>query len=111
MQYDPVIKRALRDAQDILWANLPPTHDDGPVFALRKIMRAPAVQEAIEKANDTALCFVLRAVNRIVSDEDQAHRTTISRLWDILDDPELNRTLGIKQNSRVMFGRKKPPAR
>jgi hypothetical protein len=40
---------------------------------------------------------VLRAVNRILSDEDQPN-TTINRLWDILDQPELNRAL--RQNSR-----------
>ena len=33
---------------------------------------------------------MLRAVNRILSDEDQPN-TTINRLWDILDQPELNR--------------------
>jgi hypothetical protein len=39
----------------------------------------------------TALCFVLRAVNRILSDKDQPDRVTISRLWEVLDEPELNR--------------------
>jgi hypothetical protein len=61
--------------------------------------------------NDTALCFVLRAVNRILSDDDQQDRTTINRLWDVLDEPELsliaswvlNRALGIKQNSRMIL--------
>jgi hypothetical protein len=55
-----------------------------------------------------ALCFVLRAVNRILSDEDQPN-TTISRLWEVLDEPELNRAL--RQNSRMILGQKKPPAR
>jgi hypothetical protein len=50
----------------------------------------------LEHGNDTALCFVLRAVNRILSDDDQPNRTTINRLWDVLDEPELNRALGIK---------------
>jgi hypothetical protein len=35
---------------------------------------------------------------------------TISRLWEVLDEPELNRALGIRQNSRMILGRKKPPA-
>src|SRR5260370_11666729 len=52
-------------------------------------------------------CFVLRAVNRILSDEDQPN-TTINRLWDVLDQPELNRAL--RQNSRMILGQKKPPA-
>jgi hypothetical protein len=66
------------------------------------------VHQALERGNDTALCFVLRAVNRILSDEDQPN-TTISRLWDVLDEPELNRALG--QNSRMILGQKKPRAR
>src|SRR5262249_46875589 len=56
-------------------------------------VRTPQVHQALERGNDTALCFVLRAVNRNLSDEDQPN-TTINRLWDVLDEPELNRALG-----------------
>jgi hypothetical protein len=59
----------------------------------------------LERGNDTALCFVLRAVNRILSNDDQPDRAKINRLWDVLDEPEFNRALGVKQNM------KKPPAR
>ena len=52
---------------------------------------------------------LLRAVNRILSDKDQPDRVTISRLWEVLDEPELKRALGIEQTSRTMLGRKKPP--
>jgi hypothetical protein len=113
MQYDRVIEQALREAQDLLWANLPPTQnlsDERAVVCLRAAIGAARVQEAIEHGNDTALSFVLRAANRILS-EKQANRATIIHLWDILDAPEVNRALGIKQNSRMMIGRKKPPAR
>jgi hypothetical protein len=99
MQYDLVIKRTLRDAQGILRANLPPARnlsDDQAVKSLRAIVRTTQVQQALEHGSDTALCFVLRAVNRILSDEDQPNRTTINRLWEVLDEPELNRALGIK---------------
>ena len=67
------------------------------------------MHQALERGNDTALCFVLRAVNRILSDKDQPDRVTISRLWEVLDEPERNRALG--QNSRMILGQKKPPAR
>jgi hypothetical protein len=99
MQYDLVIKRTLRDAQGILRANLPPARnlsDDQAVKSLRAIVRTTQVQQALEHGSDTALCFVLRAVNRILSDDDQQDRTTVNRLWDVLDEPELNRVLGIK---------------
>src|SRR6266436_7230763 len=108
-----VIKRTLREAQGILWANLPPASnlpDAQAVKSLRALIRTPQGQQVLERGNDTALCFVLRAVNRILSDKDQPDRVTISRLWEVLDEPELNRTLGIRQNSRMILGRKKPPA-
>jgi hypothetical protein len=108
MQYDRLIERTLRDAQGILRANLPPAKnlpDDQAVQSLRAIVRTPQVREALERGNDTALCFVLRAVNRILSDDDQPDRSTINRLWDVLDEPELKRAMGVQQNM------KKPPAR
>ena len=74
----------------------------GPSYARLKCIRA------LERGNDTALCFVLRAVNRILSDEDQPN-TTIDQLWDVLDQPELNRAL--RQNSRMILGQNKPPTR
>jgi len=113
MQYDLVIKRTLREAQGMLWANLPPASnlpDAQAVKSLRALIRTPQGQQVLERGNDTALCFVLRAVNRILSDKDQPDRVTISRLWEVLDEPELNRALGIRQNSRMILGRKKPPA-
>ena len=112
MQYDLVIKRTLREAQGILWANLPPASnlpDAQAVKSLRALIRTPQGQQVLERGNDTALCFVLRAVNRILSDKDQPDRVTISRLWEVLDEPELNRALG--QNSSMILGQKKPPAR
>ena len=111
MQYDLVIKRTLREAQGILWANLPPASnlpDAQAVKSLRALVRAPQVHQALERGNDTALCFVLRAVNRILSDEDQPN-TTINQDWDVLDQPELNSDL--RQNSRMTLWQKKPPAR
>ena len=108
MQYDLPIKRTLRDAQGILRANLPPAKnlpDNQAVQSLRAIVRTPLVRVVLEKGHDTALCFVLRAVNRILSDDDQPDRTKINRLWDVLDEPKFNRALGVQQNM------KKPPAR
>ncbi len=108
MQYDLLIERTLRDAQGILRANLPPAKnlpDDQAVQSLRAIVRTLQVREVLERGNDTALCFALRAVNRILSSDDQPDRAKINRLWDVLDEPEFNRALGVQQNT------KKPPAR
>jgi hypothetical protein len=108
MQYDLLIERTLKEAQGILRANLPPAKnlpDDEAVQSLRAIVRTPHVRGALERGNDTALCFVLRAVNRILSDDDQPDRTTISRLWDVLDKLESTRAHHFQRNM------KKPPAR
>ena len=108
MQHDRLIERTFRDIQSILRANLPPAKnlpDNQAVQSLRAIVRSPQVREVLERGNDTALCFVLRAVNRILSDDGQPDRMTINRLWDVLDEPEFNRALGAQQNM------KKPPAR
>ena len=108
MQYDRLIERTLRDAQSILRANLPPAKnlpDDQAVQSLGAIVRSPQVREVLERGHETALCFVLRAVSRILSDDGQLDRMTINRLWDVLDEPEFNRALGSQQ---IM---KKPPTR
>src|SRR6516225_3081884 len=85
-----------------------PSPDAQAVKSLRALVRAPQVHQALERGNATALFFVLRAVNCILSHEDQPN-TTINRLWEVLDQPELNRAL--RQNSRMILGQKKPPAR
>src|SRR6516162_708194 len=74
MQYDLIIKQTLREAQGMLRANLPPARnlpDAQAVKSLRALIRTPQVHQALKRGNDTALCFALRAVNRILSDEGQ----------------------------------------
>src|SRR6266481_8422499 len=98
MQYDLVIKRTLREAQGILWANLPPASnlpDAQAVKSLRALIRTPQGQQVLERGNDTALCFVLRAVNRILSNDDLPDGAKINRLSDVLGEPEFNRALGV----------------
>src|SRR6516225_5407363 len=65
MQYDLVIKRTLREAQGMLWANLPPASnlpDAQAVKSLRALVRTPQVHQALKRGNDTAL--LLRAPRR-----------------------------------------------
>src|SRR5262245_64420788 len=112
MQYDLVIKRTLRNAQSILWANLPPASnlpDAQAVKSLRSLVRTPQGQPVLERSNDTALCFVLRAVNHILSDKDQPDRVTINRLWQALDGPDRKCTLGMEEASRPTPGRDTTP--
>jgi hypothetical protein len=85
---------ALKAAQDILWANLPPSNnlaDEAAVQAIRNIVRSPAVKSEIKRGSDTAPTFVLRATNQIVSDQFRAPADTITLLWGVLDQPYLNK--------------------
>ena len=101
MQHDRLIERTLRDAQSILRANLPPAknlRDHQAMQSLRAIVRTPQDREVLWRGHDTALCFVLRALNRILSEDNRPDRATINRLWNVLDEPEFNRALSAQQN-------------
>jgi hypothetical protein len=113
MQYDGVIERALQDIQDLLWMVYPPPGidltDENAIDCLREIIVVPEVQRAIERGNDTAMSFVLRGVNRILSETELPPTAMLLLLWANMDDAKLNQSLGLKKNPRLM--RKKPPAR
>src|SRR5262249_52375729 len=104
MSSDRVIIHAIKVAKDRLGQNLPPTHnltDAATVMRFRELVRSQAIRSALERSSDTLLAFSLRAVERVVSDQSRTNRETINRLWDVLDDPHLNRALGLPQNSRT----------
>src|SRR5215831_11611172 len=106
MKSDRVIESAIRAAQNLLWQNLPPTHnlsDAAAVARLRDLVRSPAVKTVLLHSNDTFLAFVLRAAESVLADRSRTDREIISRLWDLLDDPHLNQALGFPQNSRIAF--------
>jgi len=101
MSSDRIIVDAIKVAQDLLQQNLPPTHnltDAATVMRFRELVRSQAIRSALEVSSDTLPAFALRAVERVVSDQSRTNRETISRLWDILDDPHLNKALGLPQN-------------
>ena len=107
MSSDRIIVDAIKVTQDLLRQNLPPTHnltDAATVMRFRELVRSQAIRSALERSSDTLLTFALRAVVRVVSDA-RTNRETINQLWDILDDPHLNKALGLLQNSRMTFRR------
>jgi hypothetical protein len=107
MSYDRAIVDAIKVAQNLLWQNLPPTHnlsDAATVLRFRELLCSPAVRSALERSSDMLLAFALRAVERVLSDQSLTDRETINRLWDVLDDPNLNQALGVPPNSRMRFG-------
>ena len=106
MKSDRVIESAIRAAQNLLWQNLPPTHklpDAAAVARLRDLVRSPAVKSALLHSNDTFLAFVLRAVEFVLADQFRADREIIDHLWDVLDDPQLNKALGLPQEFLLLW--------
>src|SRR5262249_1416546 len=58
MQYELVIKRTLREAQGMLWANLPPASnlpDAQAVKSLRALVRTPQVHQALKRSLSSTL--------------------------------------------------------
>ena len=106
MNSDRVYEAAIRTAKNLLGQNLQRTDlpDAATVIRLRELVHSPSIRSALLRSSDTLLAFALRAVEHIVADQSQSDREIITRLWDILDDPHLNRALGIPQNSRFMLG-------
>jgi uncharacterized protein (DUF1778 family) len=98
MSSDRVIVDTIKMAQDLLRQNLPPTRhltDAATVMRFRELIRSQAIRLALERSSDTVLAFALRAVEQVISDQSRTNRETITRLWDVLDDPHLNQALGL----------------
>jgi hypothetical protein len=106
MNSDRVFEAAIRTAKNLLGQNLQRTDfpDAATVIRLRELVHSPSIRSALLHSSDTLLAFALRAVEHVVADQSQTDREIITRLWDILDDPHLNRALGMTQNSRFIFG-------
>ena len=88
MNSDRVIADAIKSAQRLLWHT-----DDLPdamkVVRLRKLVRSPAVQSAMQRCSDTLLAFTLRAVDLVIADQSRTDREMLRRLCDILNNPHL----------------------
>jgi hypothetical protein len=113
MNYQQLIQFILRKSQETLWDNLSSTKqllDGRTVNSIRALVSTPSAQSAIERGDDTVFAFALRAVDRVVSTQDQPAARIIGRLWDIWDDPDLNLALGVKQKARINLSQKKPPS-
>ena len=74
MNSDRKIAHAIKAAQRLLWHtyDLP---DAMKVARLRKFVRSPTVQFAMQRCSDTLLAFTLRAVELVIAD----HRGLIAR--------------------------------
>src|SRR5262245_48704191 len=105
MPFDAVIQQALKEVHGLLVANIAPTRDLRTVVCLHAVLGRASVRQALEKANDTALCFALREVKYVLNQRQQPN-TTINQLWRIIE--QLDFTPGSKQASR-MIPQKKPP--
>jgi hypothetical protein len=107
MSSDRIIVDAIRVAQDLLSQNLPAAQnlsDAAAVMRFRELVRSQAIRLALERSSDTLFAFVLRAVERVISDQSRTNREMINRLWKVLDEPHLNQALGNAHNRRKMVG-------
>src|SRR6266511_4333293 len=89
MNSDPVIADAIKTAQRLLWQmhDLP---DAMKVMRLRRFVRSPTVQSALQRSSDTLLAFTLRAVELVIADQSRTDREMTRRLWDLLlNNPHL----------------------
>ena len=93
MNSDPVIADAIKTAQRLLWQvhDLP---DATKVMRLRRLVRSPTVQSALQRNSDTFLAFTLRAIELVIADQSRTDREMIRQLWDILNNPHLIQVLG-----------------
>jgi hypothetical protein len=97
MNSDRVIADAIKSAQRLVWH----THDlpDAmKVVRLRKFVRCPTVQSAMQHCSDTLAAFALRAVALVIWDQSRTDREMLSRLCEILNNPHLIQAAG-PQNS------------
>jgi len=75
--------------------------DERTLLCIHVIVGKEDVRQALEKANDTALCFALREVKYALEQRQKA-KTTIDHLWRII------KQLYDKQNRPVISWWKKP---
>ena len=111
MSSDGVIVDAIKVTRDLLGQNLPPAQtltDAATVMRFRELVRSQAIRSALERSSDTLFAFALRAVERVISDQSSTNREIIHRLWEVFDDPHLNRALGDPHKRRKIVG---PPKR
>jgi hypothetical protein len=106
MSPDRLIVEAIKVAQDLLRQNLMHNLTDAAtVLRLRELVHSVSIRSALDRSSDTLLAFALRALERALCDHSRPHRETIDLLWDILDEPHVNKALGLPQNSRMVSRR------
>ena len=102
MSSDRIIVYAIKVAQDLLWQNLPPTHnltDAATVMRFRELVRSQAIRSALDRSSDTLLTFALRAVERV---ELKAHSRSKSPVKKIAK--AMKRTVGALRQKALSLG-------
>jgi hypothetical protein len=104
MHADRVIEAAISTAKNLLWQNARSTHslpDGATVARVRELVHSPSVRSALEKSSDMLPAFALREAEFLVTNQSLTDHQIITRLWDVLDDMNLNQVLGVPPNSRM----------
>jgi len=90
VQHDAIIKRTLREVEDLLALSYDQViPDDRIVGLVRGLIGEPEIQHAMERGADTAPCFLFRAVNRVLSDQPQPNLAFEKLLALSVNNPQL----------------------
>jgi hypothetical protein len=103
MSSDRIIVDALKVAHSLMWQNPCPTTDAVTVLSLRELVHSPSVRSALERGSDSLPTFALRDVARVLTDESQTHGETLAQIRKVLDRPDLNEALGLRQKRWITF--------
>jgi hypothetical protein len=98
-----IVRRALMQIQDALWANLLPTHnpsDAETIEQIRRIVLSEEVQRAL-RCGDEPVCIAYVDTIRATVFSRAKPCTLIDALWSVLDQPILNKVLGRHQKRRM----------
>jgi hypothetical protein len=114
MKHDDVIEFLARKIDEVLRDNLAPASqlsDEIAVRTIRSLVGASTAQMALERGSDTARAFVVRAINRIVSDGNVPPRETLNRLRSVLDALDVPGARQVTRHANWTFWSRRLPGR
>jgi hypothetical protein len=94
-----IVRRALTQMQDALWANIPPTHNRSyaeTIERIRRIVLSEEVHRALRCADEPVSVAYVDTIRAIVFSRAKP-RTLVEELWAVLEQPMLNKVLGRRQ--------------
>jgi hypothetical protein len=98
----------VREVQTVLRAHPRRLPDARALALLREIVSRPEVGEALEHGADTALAFILRAVNHAITNFSLTSVNAMAQVQSVANYLELERTLKTEERRRFRASWKRP---